>query len=194
MVDRIKAAVDARTDASFVIMARTDAHAVEGQAAALERAAAYVAAGADMIFAEALTTLAEYREFMRARAGAGARQHHRVRADAAVYARRSSAPPACGWCCIRCRRSAPPPRRRWWCTRRSARKGTQQGVVPYMQTRAELYDVLGYHAYEQKLDELFGKDQAMNEQRPAFKPKKSVALSGVDGRQHRAVHRRPHRQ
>src|SRR5690242_9868527 len=63
MVDRIKSAVDARTDPAFVVMARTDAHAVEGQAAALERAAAYVAAGADMIFAEALKSLAEYREF-----------------------------------------------------------------------------------------------------------------------------------
>ena len=63
MVDRIKSAVDARSDAGFVIMARTDAHAVEGQAAALERAAAYVAAGADMIFAEALKSLGEYREF-----------------------------------------------------------------------------------------------------------------------------------
>src|SRR5580704_10208474 len=63
MVDRIKAAVDGRTDPDFVIMARTDAHAVEGQAAALERARAYVEAGADMIFAEALQTLEEYREF-----------------------------------------------------------------------------------------------------------------------------------
>ena len=63
MSDRIKAAVDGRTDAQFVIMARTDAHAVEGQAAALERAAAYVAAGADMLFAEALRTLDEYRAF-----------------------------------------------------------------------------------------------------------------------------------
>src|SRR5580692_6148460 len=63
MVDRIKAAVDGRTDPSFVIMARTDAHAVEGQGAALERAAAYVAAGADMIFAEALRSLEEYRQF-----------------------------------------------------------------------------------------------------------------------------------
>src|SRR5262252_4347304 len=63
MVDRIKAAVDGRTDASFVLMARTDAHAVEGQAAALERAAAYVEAGADMIFAEALRTLEEFRQF-----------------------------------------------------------------------------------------------------------------------------------
>ena len=63
MVDRIKAAVDGRTDRHFVIMARTDAHAVEGQAAAVERALAYVEAGADMIFAEALATLEEYREF-----------------------------------------------------------------------------------------------------------------------------------
>src|SRR5579863_7388880 len=60
MVDRLKAAVDARGDGDFVVMARTDAHAVEGQAAALERAAAYVAAGADMIFAEALRTLDEF--------------------------------------------------------------------------------------------------------------------------------------
>ncbi len=66
MVDRIRAAVDARDDDAFVVMARTDAHAVEGQAAAIERAAAYVEAGADMIFAEALTTLDEYREFTRA--------------------------------------------------------------------------------------------------------------------------------
>ena len=63
MADRIKAAVDGRGDDSFVVMARTDAHAVEGQAAAIDRAAAYVEAGADMIFAEALTTLDEYREF-----------------------------------------------------------------------------------------------------------------------------------
>src|SRR6266481_4881313 len=63
MSDRIKSAVDGRTDSSFVIMARTDAHAVEGQSAALERAQAYVEAGADMIFAEALQTLEEYRQF-----------------------------------------------------------------------------------------------------------------------------------
>ena len=63
MGDRLKAAVDGRIDDSFVIMARTDAHAVEGQQAAIDRAAAYVEAGADMIFAEALTTLEEYREF-----------------------------------------------------------------------------------------------------------------------------------
>ena len=66
MADRVRAAVDARTDPGFVIMARTDAHAVEGLAAAIDRAASYVEAGADMIFAEALTTLDEYRNFTRA--------------------------------------------------------------------------------------------------------------------------------
>jgi methylisocitrate lyase len=156
MVDRLKAAVDARTDDAFVIMARTDAHAVEGQAAALERAAAYVEAGADMIFAEALKTLDEYRQFaarvkvpvlanitefgqtplftVSELAGAGVRLvlyplsafRAASRAQVAVYE------------AIR-------------------RDGTQKSVVPSMQTREELYAVLGYHAYEQKLDQLFGK-------------------------------------
>ena len=156
MVDRIKSAVDARSDAGFVIMARTDAHAVEGQAAALERAAAYVAAGADMIFAEALKSLGEYREFaasvpvpvlanltefgqtplftVEELRGTGVRLvlyplsafRAAARAEAQVYA------------AIRA-------------------EGTQKRVLDAMQTRAELYDVLGYHDYERKLDELFGK-------------------------------------
>jgi methylisocitrate lyase len=158
MVDRLKAAVDARTDAGFVIMARTDAHAVEGLSAALERAAAYVAAGADMIFAEALTTLEEYRQFTAALRvpvlanitefgqtplytlveleGAGVRLvlyplsafRAAAKAHEVVYQ------------AIR-------------------RQGTQKSVVPYMQTRAELYEVLGYYDYERKLDELFGKEK-----------------------------------
>src|SRR5579862_2614839 len=155
MVDRLKAAVDARADSGFVIMARTDAHAVEGQNAAVERAQAYVAAGADMIFAEALQTLDEYRQFVAAvrvpvlanltefgqtpffstaeLAGAGVRLvlyplsafRAAAKAQVAVYE------------AIR-------------------RQGTQKHVVSAMQTREELYQVLGYHAYEQKLDELFG--------------------------------------
>ena len=158
MVDRIRAAVDARSDAAFVVMARTDAHAVEGQAAALERAAAYVAAGADMIFAEALRTLEEFRQFATAcavpvlanltefgqtplfsSAGLGAAGIRLVlyplsafraaaRAELAVYG------------AIRA-------------------QGTQESVLDLMQTRAELYEVLGYHEYEKKLDELFGKDK-----------------------------------
>ena len=79
MTDRIKAAVDGRTDDAFTVMARTDAHAVEGQAAAVERALAYVEAGTDMIFARRVSAVHEVRR--RSRAG----QHHRVRQDAAVY-------------------------------------------------------------------------------------------------------------
>jgi methylisocitrate lyase len=154
MCDRLKAAVDARPDAGFVIMARTDAHAVEGQQAALERAAAYVEAGADMIFAEALTTLEEYREFTAAidvpvlanltefgrtplfttaeLAGAGI-----AMTLYPLSAFRAMAKAALGvYAAIR-------------------RDGTQQAVVAAMQTRTELYDVLGYQAYEDKLDALF---------------------------------------
>ena len=87
MVDRIKAAVDARTDPDFVIMARTDALAVEGLEAAIERARACVEAGADMIFPEAMTELAMYRKFADAVERAGAGQHHRVRPDTAVHGR-----------------------------------------------------------------------------------------------------------
>ena len=106
MVDRIKAAVDARTDPEFVIMARTDALAVEGLEAAIDRAGACVEAGADMIFPEAMTELAHVPEVRRRGEGAGPGQHHRVRRDAAVHRRRNCAAPASRWCCIRCRRSA----------------------------------------------------------------------------------------
>lgn len=154
MCDRIKSAVDGRDDESFVIMARTDAHAVEGQQAALDRAATYVAAGADMIFAEALTTLAEYQQFTDAikvpvlanltefgktplfttdeLAGVGIRMTlyplsaFRAMAKAALQV---------------------------YETLRT--DGTQAAAVAAMQTRSELYDVLGYQAYEDKLDELF---------------------------------------
>ena len=158
MADRVRAAVDARSDDGFVVMARTDAHAVEGQQAAIDRAASYVEAGADMIFAEALTTLDEYREFTRALAvpvlanitefgrtplftaaelgDAGVRLvlyplsafRAMSRAALAVYA------------AIR-------------------KDGTQKSAVAAMQTREELYEVLGYHDYERKLDELFSRDR-----------------------------------
>ena len=159
MVDRIKAAVDGRTDREFVIMARTDAHAVEGQQAAIDRACAYVDAGADMIFAEALTQLDEYRQFTAAvkvpvlanitefgktplytvaeLAGAGVQLvlyplsafRAMSRAAELVYGAIRS-------------------------------EGTQKSVVDRMQTRAELYEVLGYHEYERKLDELFSREGA----------------------------------
>jgi methylisocitrate lyase len=157
MMDRLKAAVDGRTDPSFVVMARTDAHAVEGQQAAVDRAMKYVEAGADMIFAEALTTLDEYKQFTAAvsvpvlanltefgktplfttqeLASAGVRlalyplSAFRAMSKAAfdVYS------------AIR-------------------REGTQKSVVNLMQTRSELYETLGYLDYEKKLDQLFGSE------------------------------------
>jgi len=156
MVDRIKAAVDGRTDSSFVVMARTDAHAVEGQQAALARAAAYVEAGADMIFAEALRTLDEFRQF----AGAlrvpvlanltefGQTPYFTVKELGAAGVRLVLYPLSAS------RAAAKATTVVYEAIRRD---GTQQSVVPYMQTRAELYEVLGYNEYEKKLDELFGK-------------------------------------
>jgi len=157
MCDRIKAAVDARRDAQFVVMARTDAHAVEGQQAALERAAAYVAAGADMIFAEALKTLDEYRAF-------AARARVPVLANITEFGQTPLFTTAeLGEAGVRLvlyplsafRAAAKASVVIYEAIRKS---GTQKAVVPYMQTRAELYEVLGYHEYEKKLDELFGKD------------------------------------
>jgi methylisocitrate lyase len=155
MVDRIRAAVDARSDPAYVIMARTDAHAVEGQAAALERARAYVAAGADMIFAEALRTLDEYRQFV---AGVqvpvlanltefGVTPLFTVSELAATGVRLVLYPLSAARAAARAQEAVYAAIRR---------EGTQQSVVPIMQTRAELYQVLGYHDYEKKLDELFG--------------------------------------
>jgi methylisocitrate lyase len=155
MVDRIKAAVDARTDEGFVIMARTDAHAVEGQAAAIERAQRYVDAGADMIFAEALTTLDEYREFTSA-------LRVPVLANITEFGKTplfsTDELQAAGVRLVLYPLSA------FRAMSRAAesvyetirRDGTQQAMLERMQTRAELYDVLGYHEYERKLDELFG--------------------------------------
>ncbi|MBI4809101.1 MAG: methylisocitrate lyase [Nitrosomonadales bacterium] len=159
MVDRVKAAVDARTDSSFVIMARTDALAVEGMQSAIDRAHACVEAGADMIFPEAMTKLEQYAEFTKTvkvpvlanitefgatplfttteLAGVGIKlvlyplSAYRAMSKAAlnVY-------------------------------QHILADGTQQNVVPTMQTRMELYDYLSYHAYEQQLDRLFAEKGA----------------------------------
>ena len=159
MCDRIRAAVDGRTDPAFVIMARTDAHAVEGQAQAIERAQAYVEAGADMIFAEALTTLDEYRQFTAAvsvpvlanitefgktplftTAELGGTGVRLVLYPLSAFRAMSKAALAV------------------YETLR--RDGTQEASIGAMQTRVELYDVLGYHDYERKLDALFAADGA----------------------------------
>ena len=154
MVDRIKAAVDARTDPGFVIMARTDAAAVEGIDAAIERACAYVEAGADMIFPEAMKTLDDYRRVKTAvkvpilanltEFGSTpfftTGELGEAGVDIALY------------CCGAYRAMNKAALNFYETVRRD---GTQKATVPSMQTRAELYDFLGYHAYEDKLDHLF---------------------------------------
>lgn len=159
MVDRVRAGVDARRDESFVFMARTDAHASEGMQAAIERANRYVEAGADMIFAEALRTLEEFSTFASkvpvpvlanitefgrtplftveelGKAGVGMVLYplsaFRAMSKAAVAVYEAI-----------------------------AQDGHQKQVLDTMQTRDELYETLGYHEFEQKLDQLFSKDQS----------------------------------
>lgn len=158
MTDRIKAAVDARKDESFVIMARTDAHAVEGQSAAVERALAYVEAGADMIFAEALATLEEYRQFTRA-------VRVPVLANITEFGRtplftvdelREAGVALVLYPLSAFRAMSKAALEVYGAIRRD---GTQKAVVDSMQTRMELYDVLGYHDYEKKLDALFAREK-----------------------------------
>ncbi|MCC8362291.1 methylisocitrate lyase [Lysobacter sp. A6] len=156
MVDRVKAAVDARTDASFVIMARTDAAAVEGIDSAIERAMAYVEAGADMIFPEAMKTLEDYKRFKAAvkvpilanltEFGSTpfftTDELRTANVDIALY-------------CCGAYRAMNKGALHFYETVR--REGTQKNIIDSLQTRAELYDFLDYHAYEDKLDQLFAK-------------------------------------
>jgi len=158
MVDRIKAAVDARTDAGFVVMARTDALAVEGLQATIDRAAACVEAGADMIFPEAVTELGMYRKFADAVAVP-------VLANITEF---GSTP----LFTVEQLRSAHVglvlyPLSAFRAMNRAALNvyrairsdGTQQNVLDTMQTRAELYEFLDYHSFEAKLDQLFAKER-----------------------------------
>lgn len=156
MVDRVRTAVDARSDAGFVIMARTDAAAVEGIDAAIERACAYVEAGADMIFPEAMQTLDDYRRFKQAvkvpvlanltEFGSTpfftTDELREAEVDIALY-------------CCGAYRAMNKAALNFYETVR--REGTQKNIVDSLQTRAELYDYLGYHSYEEKLDELFAR-------------------------------------
>lgn len=154
MADRVKAAVDARTDARFVIMARTDAHAVEGLQAALDRSAAYVEAGADMIFAEALTTLDEYRQFTSAiSVPVLANLTEFGKTPMFTVAELKEAGVSLALYPLSAFRAMSRAAEYVYATLR--REGTQKSVVDGMQTREELYDVLDYHAYEDKLDRLF---------------------------------------
>ena len=156
MVDRIKAAVDARTDGQFVVMARTDALANEGLAGAIERAQAYVAAGADMIFAEAVTELAMYTD-LRAAVGVPILANITEFGQTPLFTREELA--AAGvdiilYCCAAYRAMNAAALKVYETIRA---EGTQKSVVPMMQTRADLYKYLDYYSYEQKLDELFSK-------------------------------------
>ena len=158
MADRIKAAADARSDANFVIMARTDALAVEGLQAAIDRACACAEAGADMIFPEAITELGMYKQFAAAVkvpilaniTEFGATPLFTVEelasANVSLVLYPLSAFRAMNAAALNVYQHV-------------RKEGTQKNVVDTMQTRADLYDYLGYHAYEQKLDELFAKQK-----------------------------------
>jgi methylisocitrate lyase len=156
MADRIKSAVDARTDPDFVIMARTDALASEGLPLAIDRARAYVAAGADMIFAEAVTELAQYTAFRQA-VGVPILANITEFGKTPLFTREELA--AAGvdiilYCCAAYRAMNAAALKVYEAIRT---EGTQKSMLPQMQTRDELYKHLDYHAYEQKLDELFAK-------------------------------------
>ncbi len=154
MCDRLKAAVDGRIDSQFVIMARTDAHAVEGQQAAIDRAAAYVEAGADMIFAEALTTVEEYRQFTDAiEVPVLANLTEFGKTPLFTTEELADVGVAMTLYPLSAFRAMSNAALEVYRTIRT--DGTQKAVVDRMQTRMELYDVLGYQAYEDKLDELF---------------------------------------
>jgi len=156
MVDRIKAAVDARTDEQFVVMARTDALANEGMTAAIERAQAYVSAGADMIFAEAVTELAQYTEFRKA-VGVPILANITEFGQTPLWTRDELAGAGVDiilYCCGAYRAMNAAALKVYEAIRT---EGTQKHVIPMMQTRADLYKYLDYHAYEAKLDELFAK-------------------------------------
>jgi methylisocitrate lyase len=154
MCDRLKAATDGRIDDDFVIMARTDAHAVEGQQAAIDRAGAYVEAGADMIFAEALVTLDEYKQFTDViKVPVLANLTEFGKTPLFTTDELASVGVAMSLYPLSAFRAMSAATLNVYETIKN--DGTQKAAVDSMQTRMELYDVLGYQAYEDKLDELF---------------------------------------
>ncbi len=159
MADRIRAAVDANAGGALVVMARTDALASEGLERAIERAQAYVAAGAETIFAEAVTELGQYAEFRRA-VGVPVLANITEFGKTPLFTREELA--AAGvdmilYCCAAYRAMNAAALKVYETIRA---EGTQRSVVAAMQTREELYKFLGYRAYEEKLDALFAKEQA----------------------------------
>ena len=154
MVDRIKAAVDAKTDPDFVIMARTDALSVEGLDAAIERACACVEAGADMIFPEAMTELGMYQKFADA-VGVPILANITEFGSTPLFTtdELASVNVAMALYPLSAFRAMNAAALNVYQTLRQ--EGTQNNVIDTMQSRSELYDYLGYHEYEQKLDQLF---------------------------------------
>jgi methylisocitrate lyase len=160
MVDRVKAAVDARTDESFVIMARTDAHAVEGLFAAIDRANQYVAAGADMIFAEALTTIDEFQHFTSAvKVPVLANLTEFGKTPLFTREAMNRAGVRLVLYPLTAFRMMSHAAMRAYAWLRNVDE-TQGELIPDMQTREELYEVLRYHDYERKLDELFSREKS----------------------------------
>ena len=156
MVDRIKAAVDARTDSSFVIMARTDALAVEGLQAAIDRAGAYIEAGADMLFPEAITELEMYRQFAQAtQAPILANITEFGSTPLFTTQELASADVSLALYPLSAFRAMNKAAENVYVTLRQ--EGTQKNVVDTMQTRQELYERINYHAFEQYLDAAFVK-------------------------------------
>ena len=157
MVDRIKAAVDARVDPDFVIMARTDALAVEGLQSAMDRACACVEAGADMIFPEAMTELSMYKQFVDAvKVPVLANITEFGSTPLFTVAELATADVSMVLYPLSAFRAMNKAALTVYETMR--KEGTQANVVGMMQTRMELYEHLGYHAFEQKLDTLFNKE------------------------------------
>ena len=159
MVDRIKAAVDAKTDPDFVIMARTDALAVEGMQSAIDRACACVEAGADMIFPEAMNELAQYREFVDAvKVPVLANITEFGSTPLFTTEELASVDVSIALYPLSAFRAANAAALKVYQTLRE--EGTQKNVVDIMQTRMDPYDYLGYHDFEQKLDQLFEAEEA----------------------------------
>ena len=162
MVDRIKAAVDARTDEDFVIMARTDALAVEGMDSAIERAVACVEAGADMIFPEAIKTLEQYGEFKRA-VGVPILANITEFGHTPLFTTAELGEAGVDivlYCCSAYRAMNKAAHDTYVSI---LQQGHQKDALVNMQTREELYQHLGYHEYEKKLDELFRSEEKTEE-------------------------------
>ncbi|EKE72198.1 methylisocitrate lyase [Gallaecimonas xiamenensis] len=158
MQDRIKAAVDARQDSNFVVMARTDALAVEGLNAAIDRAAAYVEAGADMIFAEAMTDLSHYDQ-IKAAVGVPVLANMTEFGQTELFHKDLLAQHGVDMVLYPLSAFRAANAAAFKVFEALLRDGHQNAVVDTMQTRSELYEFLNYHSYEQKLDALFAKDK-----------------------------------